>query len=144
MQLGIGVYVKNSAEAVPFYMQVFGLELGYHVKNADGSYFHSELSRHGEPFLSVVESRDHLPHNNIVNLGVTLPDKSAVLHAFALLKDGGRVIMEPGPLPWSPFACEVVDRYGLWWFLSMPMQSVSDDFSPDTFDYPVSQVDTAQ
>ena len=38
MRTGIGIYVKNSAEAVDLYKAAFGLELGYHVKNPDGSY----------------------------------------------------------------------------------------------------------
>ena len=49
MNIGIGLYVRNSAEAVRFYQEVFELELGYHVKNPDGSYFHSELCKNGEP-----------------------------------------------------------------------------------------------
>lgn len=43
MEIDFGIYVKNSAEAVELYKEAFRLELGYHVKNPDGSYFHSEL-----------------------------------------------------------------------------------------------------
>ena len=32
MQLGHTIYIHHTAEAVPFYCRVFGLELGYHVK----------------------------------------------------------------------------------------------------------------
>ena len=53
MNIGIGVYAKNSKEAVELYCDVFGLELGYHVLNEDGNYFHSELLKDGEPFLAV-------------------------------------------------------------------------------------------
>lgn len=54
MGIGIGIYVKNSKEAVELYCNVFGLELGYHVLNEDGNYFHSELLKHGAPLATVV------------------------------------------------------------------------------------------
>lgn len=57
MNIGMGIYVRNSAEAVDFYCRAFGFELGYHVKNDDGSYYHSELCRDGKPMLSVVEGK---------------------------------------------------------------------------------------
>ncbi|HBG01333.1 MAG TPA: VOC family protein, partial [Firmicutes bacterium] len=53
---GIGVYAIGSKEAVELYRNAFGLELGYHVLNEDGSYFHSELLKDGEPFLAVAEA----------------------------------------------------------------------------------------
>ena len=72
MNIGIGLYVKNSVEAVELYKEAFGLDLGYHVKNPDGTYFHSELYKHGKEFLSVVEA----PNDNIgeytVQLGLPL------------------------------------------------------------------------
>ena len=55
--IGIGIYVKDSPRAAALYQAAFGLELGYHVLNKDGTYFHSELSRNNEPFCSVVEAR---------------------------------------------------------------------------------------
>lgn len=41
--IGIGIYVKNSPKAIEMYKSAFGLELGYHVLNNDGTYYHSEL-----------------------------------------------------------------------------------------------------
>jgi len=35
MGFSVGLYVKNSVEAVELYKAVFGLELGYHVLNDD-------------------------------------------------------------------------------------------------------------
>ncbi len=69
MGFSIGVYVKNSAKAVELYQQVFGLELGYHVMNPDGSYFHSELYRNGECFISVVEASRNNVDESLVQLG---------------------------------------------------------------------------
>ncbi|MDF2804748.1 MAG: hypothetical protein K0S61_4653 [Anaerocolumna sp.] len=36
---GVGLYVMNGIEAVEMYQSAFGLKLGYHVLNKDGSYF---------------------------------------------------------------------------------------------------------
>jgi len=133
MEIGYGVYVKNSAEAVPFYCQVFGLELGYHVKNADGSYFHSELCKNGREMLSVVESSEaQNSFNNVVCLGVTLPDAVSVEKAFHLLKEEGAVKRPLGSLPWSPCCAEVVDRFGVWWYLTAPQHRPDDDFTPES------------
>ena len=55
MSLGVGLYVKNSREAVKLYQAAFGAELGYHVLNEDGGYFHSELMVDGDPVVSVCE-----------------------------------------------------------------------------------------
>jgi PhnB protein len=133
MKIGYGLHVKNSSEAVEFYMKVFGLELGYHVKNPDGSYFHSELYKDGEEMLNVIESFGVAGtvadvKENVVQLGVTLADETAVQKAFALLSDGGTIKTSIGPLPWSPCAAEVIDRFGVWWFVTAPMHLPPDDY----------------
>ena len=50
--------------------------------------------------------------------------------AFALLKAGGKVKLEPGELPWSPLAATVTDRFGVNWFLSLPQHLPPEDFKP--------------
>lgn len=132
MTLGVGLYVLHSVEAVELYMSAFGLELGYHVKNKDGSYFHSELTKDGQAFLSVVEAESPAGRNP-VQLGVDFPTREALEKAFELLKAGGEVKMALCRLPWSPCAAEVVDRFGIDWFLTLPQQRPDDDFSPDAF-----------
>ena len=44
--VGVGIYVKNSPAAIALYQSAFDAELGYHVLNEDGTYFHSSLSRY--------------------------------------------------------------------------------------------------
>ena len=130
--VGIGIYVKKSPEAVALYQAAFGLELGYHVLNRDGTYFHSELLRGGEPFCSVVEAKqDTYVQRHPIELGVDFASRAALEEAFALLADGGRVDMEIGELPWSPCAAIVTDRFGVRWFLSLPQHKPADDWSPE-------------
>jgi len=130
--IGVGIYVKNSPKAVALYQAAFGLELGYHVLNKDGTYFHSELYRNGKPFCSVVEAKqDTYADCHPIELGVDFDTRDELEQAFTLLSDGGRVDMEIGELPWSPCATIVRDQFGVKWFLSMPQHKPADDWSPE-------------
>ena len=129
---GIGIYVKNSKEAVDLYLRAFGLTLGYHVLNEDGSYFHSELLDGEQEALSVVEAPQDSPKpvGNPIELGRTFHTEEALRQAFALLKEGGHVKMEIRELPWSPCAASVTDRFGVNWYLSLPQHRPPEDFEP--------------
>lgn len=131
MKMGTGLYVKNSVEAVELYKEVFGLELGYHVKNPDGTYFHSELYKDGEEILSVVESSNNYAKERIVQLSVIFDNEAAVEKAYALLSEGGAIKTPLGPLPWSPCAADVVDRFGVWWYITAPQHYPPDDYNPN-------------
>lgn len=130
--IGVGIYVKNSPKAIALYQNAFALELGYHVLNKDGTYFHSELYRNGEPFCSIVEAKqDTYADRHPIELGVDFDTRDALEQAFSLLADGGKIEMEIGRLPWSPCAAIVRDQFGVRWFLSMPQHRPDDDWSPD-------------
>ncbi len=131
MRIGMGLYVKNSVEAVKLYKEVFGLELGYHVKNPDGTYFHSELYKDGQEFLSVVESSNNYMEENMVQLSVSFDSEAAVEKAYALLSEGGTIKTPLGPLPWSPCAADVIDRFGVWWYITAPQHYPPDDYDPN-------------
>lgn len=130
--IGIGIYVKDSPRAIALYQNAFDLELGYHVLNKDGTFFHSELNRNGEPFCSVVETKqDTYTECQPVELGVTFDTRAELEHAFTLLSEGGRVELPICELPWSPCAAIVNDRFGVRWFLSLPQHKPADDWSPE-------------
>ncbi len=130
MRVGIGVYVKNSSEAVEFYQKVFGLELGYHVKNEDGSYYHSELNKDGEAVLSVVEGKGS-ERESIAQLGIEFEKAEEVQRIYDMFCEDGAVIDIPiGELPWSPCAASVIDRFGVWWYFSSQSHLPADDFDP--------------
>ena len=130
--LGVGIYVKDSPRAVSLYQEAFGLILGYHVLNRDGTYFHSELTRNGEPFCSVVESRqDTYADRHPIELGVDFCTRDELVHAFMLLSNGGRIEMNICELPWSPCAAIVIDAFGVRWFLSLPQHKPAEDWSVD-------------
>jgi PhnB protein len=129
--VGVGLYVKGSMEAVSLYCEAFGMELGYHVIRQDGrGYYHSELNRNGEPALSVVEA-EHTPGANPVQLGITFADRYALEKAYALLVARGESEMEPQQLPWSRWAANVRDRFGVRWYLTLPQHYPGPDFVPE-------------
>lgn len=134
MQLGIGIYVKNSKEAVALYCEVFGLTLGYHVLDEDGNYFHSELMNGEQPFLAVAEANEsnlpngiNMAYTNPVELGFTAESMEDFDRVFALLKEDGKIIMEPCELPWSPMSATVMDKYGIRWYVSLQQHRPADD-----------------
>ena len=130
--IGVGIYVKNSPKAISLYQEAFDLDLGYHVLNKDGTYFHSELHRNGEAFCSVVEAKqDTYADRHPIELGVEFDEREKMVRAFELLSDGGRVDMKICELPWSPCAAIVTDQFGVKWFLTMPQHRPADEWSPE-------------
>ena len=130
MRMGTGLYVKNSVKAVALYQRAFGLTLGYHVLNEDGSYFHSELYRDGVEMFSVIETGEDRAEDRIVQVSALLDSEAEVRAAYELLCEGGRVDIPIGPLPWSPCAASVTDRFGVWWYISAPQHHPAEDYDP--------------
>lgn len=128
--IGIGIYTKNSKEAVALYCNVFGLELGYHVLNKDGNYFHSELMKDGVTFLSVAESNENnidLSYNNPVELGYTVKSEEEFNRISSLLKEDGRILVDVCEMPWSPLATVIMDKYGVRWYITLPQHRPTDE-----------------
>lgn len=124
MTLGATLYLNNSVEAVSFYMKAFGMSLGYHAKNEAGSYLHAELMKDGKTIFAVSESSDETIARAMLNarwptmsLGVNLDNEDELKYAYALLIEGGHILRPLGPLPWTPLSADVVDRYGVCWYL---------------------------
>lgn len=131
MRIGTsGIYVKGGAEASALYMDAFGLTLGYHVKNPDGSFYHSELMCGEAELLSVIEAPDAPQPDHTVQLTVILDTEADVRRAFELLSVGGSVDLPVGSLPWSDCAASVHDRFGVWWYVTVPQHYPSPDFDP--------------
>ncbi|MCD1653753.1 VOC family protein [Treponema zuelzerae] len=124
MTLGATLYVSNSAEAAAFYCDAFGMKIGYSVKNDDGSYLHAELEKNGTGGFAVSESGDADAREAMfsaktptMSLGVNLDNDEELRHAFAVLSESGHVIRPLGSLPWSPSSADLVDKYGVCWYI---------------------------
>lgn len=65
-----------------------------------------------------------------VELGFTFETKEQLENAFMVLRENGRVKLEPGELPWSPLAAIVTDEFGINWYLFLPQHRPPKDFRP--------------
>ena len=128
MKLGATLYIKNTVEAVGFYQEAFGLTLGYHEVYPDGTFMHAELHKDGKEVFAVSESRN----DTLVNLmlasdlkdarptmcfGINFESDEEVKKAFDKLSENGTILLPLGSLSWSPYCAEVVDQYGVYWYL---------------------------
>jgi len=125
MEIGIQAYVKGSVDAVELYKRAFDAELGYNVRSSDGSYFHAELMRNGKPLLAVSEVGEDFitdvpaKYPNM-SFGVVLDDEEAVRRAYGALSEGAPICTPLRTLPWSDLCADVVDRFGVYWYLTVP------------------------
>lgn len=125
MEIGIQAYVKGSIDAVELYKKAFGAEVGYNVLNPDGGYYHAELIRSGKVFLAVSEigenfCTDVIPKFPNMNFGIVLEDEEAVRKAYNILSEDAATCTPLRVLPWSDLSADVVDRFGVYWYISVP------------------------
>ena len=124
MNLGATLYVKNSVEAVEFYLEAFGMTLGYNAKNSDGSFLHAELLKGGVSIFAVSENNDEAIVQSMfaskrptMSYGINLDSEAELQHAYRILVEGGHILRELGQLPWSPCSADIVDKYGVCWYI---------------------------
>jgi len=117
------------AEAMELYKKAFNASVNYllHVKDAPrdaGSeapikngnrVAHAEMTICGSR-VNMSDCDDAAP-GSMVLLNAFMPTSDEVAGAYAVLKDGGKVIIELGPTFFSPMYCSVEDRFGVRWQL---------------------------
>ena len=124
MDLGATLYVKNSVEALAFYLDAFGMELGYNAKHDDGTFLHAELMKGEKSIFAVSENKDEeivramlAAKQPTMSYGLNLDNDAELQHAYQTLAEGGHILREIGSLPWSPSSADVVDKYGICWYI---------------------------
>ncbi|WP_410770192.1 VOC family protein [Fontibacillus sp. BL9] len=130
MKLGATLYIKNTVEAVEFYKEAFGMTLGYNEKFPDGTFMHAELLRDGQQVFAVSESQNDTfvqvmlasslkESRPTMSYGINFDHEDEVSKAFSMLAEGGNVLFALGSLPWSSCCAEVIDKYGVYWYISV-------------------------
>lgn len=130
MELGATLYIKNTNEAAEFYQEAFGMTLGYNVKFPDGTYMHAELQKDGKTIFAISERNNeklvsdmHMQVANkrspITSLGINFAGESEVKKAYEFLMREGVAFREIGELPWSKCSADVLDKYGVYWYIYM-------------------------
>lgn len=128
MKLGATLYINNTLEAVEFYKEVFDLTLGYHEVFPDGTYMHAALLKGGNEVFAVSESRNEAMVNLMLHstleasrptmcYGLSFETEEEVKRAYERLIEEGTILLPLGSLPWSTCCADVVDRYGIYWYL---------------------------
>jgi uncharacterized glyoxalase superfamily protein PhnB len=134
MKLGATLYIKNTIEAVELYMKAFEMTLGYHEKFPDGSFMHAALLRDGQEIFAVSESQNDTFVNVMLtsslkesrptmSYGLNFDSEDEVKRAYAMLAKDGTVLLPLGTLPWSSCCAEVVDKYGVYWYITVQCPS---------------------
>ncbi|MNI93711.1 hypothetical protein D3C81_2168000 [compost metagenome] len=54
-----------------------------------------------------------------MSYGINFDNEDEVSKAFSMLAEGGNVLFELGSLPWSSCCAEVIDKYGVYWYISV-------------------------
>ena len=126
MKIGAQVYVRGSVEAVEMYCKAFGAEVSFQIKDeAKDEYLHCELTIDGQPFLAVSEAPASCDVSkktgwqtmafNAYDLG----SEEAVRNAYDVLRDGGTVIDPLGSCDWNPCCSNLIDRFGVFWWIAI-------------------------
>ena len=122
------VYVKGSKEAVALYKEAFNLDEkeGERILDNDGCIWHCVLMRNGEEYISVSEDK-YLPDELVKNypndtkplilFKVEFENENDLRRAFNLLSNDGNPCAGLKTEPWSTISCDVIDKFGVFWYL---------------------------
>jgi PhnB protein len=129
MRIGFQVYLHGSSAAVDFYQKAFDATLGYNVRNPDGAFMHAELYVDSELLLAVSESNNDIAKEArmsysattypAMNFCVTLKNEQAVRKAYEVLAEDANILYPLGSLPWSTCCANLVDKFGVFWYISV-------------------------
>ena len=133
MTLGATLYLKNSIDAVSFYCDAFNMTIGYNTKHENGTYLHAELEKNGNSIFAVSESDDDkirqamlVANQPTMSLGINLDNDEELKRAYDKIIVNGNVLRPIGPLPWSPCSADVVDKYGVCWYIYVSQHMPED------------------
>ena len=130
MELGATLYIKNTIEAVEFYKKAFGMTLGYYDKFPDGTYIHAELQKDGKTIFAISEYKNdelistmhELARKRLwptMSYGINFETEAEVQKAYEILSNEGTILREIGSLPWSACSADVLDKYGVYWYITV-------------------------
>ena len=54
-----------------------------------------------------------------MSYGITFESEEEVKRPYEMLAKDGKVLLELGPLPWSSCCADVVDKYGVYWYIAI-------------------------
>lgn len=112
-------YVRDSFAAIDAYRAAFGATQVTQTLSPEGVNVHTELDLGGQ-ILAISELAGQEPVTGSTMelcLHFRADEKDLVLRAFEALKSGAMVLYPPGPVFFSEYMTEFVDRFGVRWCL---------------------------
>lgn len=117
----------KAAEAMQFYTSLFDNSA---VKNItwygpgesgpEGMVKHAIFSLNGQDYMCIDSAIKHeFTFTPSMSFYVNAGSEQEIDHLFALLSEGGAVLMPLGPYPFSPKFAWLSDRYGVSWQLNL-------------------------
>lgn len=130
LKLGATLYIKNTIEAAEFYKEAFGMTLGYNEKFPDGTFIHAAMLKDGHEIFAISESRNDAFVDTMLassldtsrptmSYGINFDSEDEVKKAYSMLIQGGKVLFPLGSLPWSSCCADVIDKYGVYWYITI-------------------------
>ena len=123
LKIGAQVYVRGSVETAEMYCRAFGAEISFAIKDENGAYAHSELTVNGQFFMCVSEKGlfgENENEQSALTMAFDVPglgSEQAVRAAHDILSVDGRVL-HLGARPWSAFCSDLVDKFGVFWWIA--------------------------
>jgi uncharacterized glyoxalase superfamily protein PhnB len=91
---------------------------------------HAALLKDGEEIFAVSESRndafvDFMLKSTLeksrptMSYGINFDSEEEVKKAYDVLAEEGTVLLPLGSLPWSSCCADVIDKYGIYWYITV-------------------------
>lgn len=121
MRITLQAYLKGSIEAVELYQKAFDATLGYHVQIPDNTYMHAEIKMNEQNIISISESNDWAVSGKNMQFCIAFGsgNDEALKNAYEVLKEDGQILYPLGPCDWSECMADLVDKFGVRWYLSL-------------------------
>ena len=94
---------------------------------------HASLCRDGDEIFAVSQSINEdfaetmlsapLP---TMSYSIDFDSEEEVHKAYSMLAEGGHVLRPLGALPWTPCSADVVDQYGVYWYIYIPEHGLNN------------------
>ncbi len=112
-------YVRDSLAACEAYRTAFGATQIAQTLSPEGVNVHTELDLGGQILaISELAGPESVTGTTMeLALQFRADEKDLVLRAFEALKPGAKVLFPPGPVFYSEYMTEFVDRFGIRWCL---------------------------
>jgi len=110
------VYIKDSAEAIPFYENAFNAKILCDHRHENGTVAHAELDVFGQIFAICETLESEVITGNAIQFCLHFGEgkEEIVRNIIGKLSDGGKFTYH-GSTDWSPLMAGIIDKFGVNW-----------------------------